>query len=110
MNYTLEECLPTVAIEKAANNYNLYWEANGHFDACLVLDENRDYIEGFLDGCYKVFSVNYSLPSRVWGHNSGHVMGIPQEVAEELEVLIRDLLQGLVIARYENLKNISSSD
>jgi len=110
MKYTLDECLPTVAIEKAANNYNLYWQADSQYDACLILDENREYIEGFLDGCYKVFSINYSLPSRMWGHNSGQVNDIPQEVAEELESLIRDLLQGLVTARYENLKNISSSD
>jgi len=110
MKYTLEQCLPTVAIEKAGNNYNLYWQANSHYDACLILDENREYIEGFLDGCYKVFSINYSLPSRMWGHNSGQVNDIPQEVAEELEILIRDLLQGLVTARYDNLKKTCSAD
>lgn len=110
MKYTLEECLPTVAIEKANNSYNLYWQADGQFDACLVLDEQRDYIEGFLDGCYKVFSINYALPSRMWGHNSGQVNDIPQEVAEALATLIKDLLQGLVIARYENLQKNASVD
>jgi len=103
MNYTLEECLPTVFIEKNGQSYTLHWASQNDFDASLVLEDNRDYIEGFLDGCYKVFSINYSLPSRVWGHNAGCVAGIPKEVAEELEILIKELLQGLVKARYANL-------
>jgi len=103
MNYTLEDCLPTVFIEKTGEDYTLHWAGNNDFDASLVLEENRDYIEGFLDGCYKVFSINYNLPSQVWGHNVGSVAGIPKEVAQELETLIKELLQGLVKARYGNL-------
>jgi len=103
MNYTLEDCLPIVFIEENEGVYSLHWSSNSDFSTSDVLDENRDYIEGFLDGCYKVFSINYSLPSRVWGHNSGSVSNIPKEVAEELETLIKELLQGLVEARYNNL-------
>jgi len=109
IDYTLEDCLPTVFVEKMGEEYTLHWTANSDFDACLVLDDNRDYIEGFLDGCYKVFSINYTLPTRIWGHNSGCVAGIPKEVAEELEILIKELLQGLVKARYKNLAKKNSS-
>jgi len=103
MKYTLGDCLPKVFIEESEGFCSLHWSSNSDFDACDVLDEHRDYIEGFLDGCYKVFSINYKLPTRVWGHNSGSVSNIPKEVAEELETLIEELLQGLVEARYNNL-------
>lgn len=105
MDYTLEECLPTVFIEPNGEDYNLHWDTNTHFEACNIVDENRDYIEGFLDGCYKILSINYTLPTRVWGHCAGHVAAIPKEVAEELERLIRELLHGLVTERYRNLAN-----
>lgn len=104
MTYTLEACLPSVYIEQKSERYKLHWDADMTYEACLILDEQREYIEGFLDGCYKLLSVNYTLPSRVWGHCSGCVEDIPKEVAETLEQLIKDLLQGLVIARYENIK------
>jgi len=109
IDYTLEDCLPTIFIEKSKKGYTLHWTSNNDFDACLVLDEQRDYIEGFLDGCYKVFSINYSLPTRIWGHNSGCVADIPKEVAQELESLIKELLQGLVKARYNNLAKKNSA-
>jgi len=109
IDYTLEDCLPTVFIEEMSGRFTLHWTSNTDFDACLVLDENRDYIEGFLDGCYKVFSINYTLPTRIWGHNSGSVADIPKEVAEALEILIKELLQGLVKARYKNLAKKNST-
>jgi len=103
MEYTLEVCLPKVYLDKSGGQCNLHWDVDISYEACLIIDEQRDYIEGFLDGCYKLLSLNYALPTRVWGHSSGSVQGIDTDTAEALEHVIKELLHGLVRARYKNL-------
>jgi hypothetical protein len=103
MDYTLEEALPVIYIEKNGNLYDLHWDSY-ECEASNILHENRDYIEGFLDGCYKVLSIEHKLPTRVWGHSTGFVAGITKHVAEILEQLIKDLLHNLVTERYKNLE------
>lgn len=102
MDYTLEEALPEVYIEPKKKGCNLHWDVN-ELEACNIIDENRDYIEGFLDGCYKVLSRDYELPTTVWGHRNGYVASIPEDVAKILLDVIKNLLHSLVEARYNNL-------
>jgi len=102
MDYTLEEALPQVYIEQCKSGCVLHWDVK-EFEACDIIDENRDYIEGFLDGCYKLLSREYKLPTKVWGHRSGHVSGISEEAAKILLDVIEGLLHSLVEARYNNL-------
>jgi len=103
MKYTVDQCLPQVVIKQGDEHYELHWNTDFSYDACQIIDEQRDYIEGFLDGCYKLLCQNYSLPSRSWGHCAGHVVGISKDIAETLAVLIEELLHGFVRARYDNL-------
>lgn len=104
MTYSLEACLPKAYVEAVEGQYNLHWDVDMSYEACLIVDEHRDYIEGFLDGCYKLLSSNHQLPTRVWGHSSGYVQNIPKEVAETLAQLIKELFHGLVKARFDNIK------
>lgn len=103
MDYTLEQALPTIYIEQNGTLYDLHWDSY-EYEAINILHENRSYIEGFLDGCYKVLSIDHKLPTRVWGHSSGFVGRIPKHAAEILEQLIKDLLHNLVTERYKNLE------
>jgi hypothetical protein len=98
-----------VAIEYN-EGYDLVWFADMQYEACLILDEQRDYIEGFLDGCYKLLALNYDIPTRIWGHCAGHVANVPKDVAYTLKPLLEELLQGLVTARYQNLEAANKRD
>lgn len=107
MDYTLEDALPTIYIEKNDKRYDLHWDSYEN-EASKILNENQDYIEGFMEGCYQILSCDNEMPNQSWFYRSGFVPGLSKEVAEKLEVVIKNLLHSFVTTRYNHLKKQES--
>ena len=104
MNYTLEEALPKVYIEKKGKLYDLHWDYQS-VPADKILDTHKTHIEGYLHGCAEILiAAGYELPERSYGHTTGYVQGLPEEAAKQFEKAIRKLLHDLVIQRYHELE------
>lgn len=108
MDYTLEQALPKVYIEKKGKLYDLHWDAPG-VEADHILDEHSVYIEGHIDGTVQtLIQLGHNLPDRAYGHRSGYVQGLEKETAELLSSVIETLLHTLVRNRYASLEQEAS--
>lgn len=108
MEYTLEEALPKVYIEKKGKLFNLHWDAQD-VDADRILDEHSVYIEGHIDGSVQtLIHLGHKLPDRAYGHRSGYVQGLEKETAEILRSVIETLLHTLVRNRYTSIEQQES--
>lgn len=103
MDYKLEDALPDVYIEKRGKYFDLHWDSY-EYEANLILVEKRDYIEGFMEGCYQFLSLDNEISDKTWSHVSGFVPNLSKSNAETLKTLIKNLLHDLVTIRYKHLK------
>jgi hypothetical protein len=108
MDYSLADALPEVYYVKNGKYYDVHWDCHG-VEADQVLNEYQSYIEGYLDGCYQILSIDHKLPDLTYGHRTGYVRGISKQAAIKLEAAIKELLYELVTERYKQLEKAEQS-